>query len=264
MDPRVKKIILDRDEMPQLSQADATAAAEKDFEATAMRLLQHLYPTCFVVPFKAYIRHNDTGWRPDLALVDKRWGYWFLIEVETVNHSFVKHVLPQVMAFRDGEHTDESWQRLSESLGIDPRRAKTLVSLIPQYVAVVSNADNLEWERKLSAENIQFMSIASFKDADSTTAYYVTGSLRAAQRSAGFGMYLASWDEIRLEKPENWKEQTYRITDSTGTANWECVKRDGMAFLSKKRGLLKLANEDYVQFISQDDGTLQMRTLRPC
>src|SRR5438067_2093186 len=114
MEPRVKTIILDREHLPALAEMDATAIAERQFEITAVRILRALYPSCHVFEFKPVINYSGTGWRPDLALVDKNMGYWFVIEVEIATHSLQRHVLPQVSAFRFGDYGDESARSLSD------------------------------------------------------------------------------------------------------------------------------------------------------
>ncbi len=261
MDTRVKTIVLDRDYLPTLDQMDSTAIPENRFEATALRVLKSLHPTCHVFQFKPTVSYNGTGWRPDLALVEKNMGYWFVIEVEIATHSLQRHIMPQVTAFRFGDYGQEACQKLSENLSITLQQAQTLIKHVPQYVAVVSNSDNTEWDKALAAENIQFVSIAGFQDVQGQTAHLVTGTLKPAQRSLCFGTAFSTFQAIRLPQSDFWREQIYRVTDSTGTATWECTLQEGYAWLAKRRGVINIDDRTPVQFLLRDDDSLLLRTL---
>ena len=262
MDSRVKTIVLDRDNLPTLDQMDATAIPENRFEATALRLLKSLHPTCYVFPFKPIINYSGTGWKPDLAVVEKKMGYWFVIEVEIATHSLQRHIMPQVTAFRFGDYGDETAQALSENLNnVSFQQAQTLIRHIPRYIAVVSNSDNVEWESALAAENIQFVSIAGFEDVQGQTAHLVTGTLKPAERSLCFGTVFATFQAIRVPQAPFWSEQSYRVTDSTGTANWECTLQGGYAWLAKRRGVLSFDDRTPIQILFRDDDSLFLRSL---
>jgi len=261
MGPRVKTIVLDRDYLPKLDQVDATATPEKQFEATAIRVLARLYPTCRVFIFKPTIINDGTGWQPDVALVDKNMGYWFVIEVETASHSIQRHIMPQVLAFRFGDYGDEVAQTLSDNLGISFQQAQTVIKHVPRYIAVVSNGDNEEWEASLAAENVQFISIAGFQDIQGQTAHMVTGTIKPAQKSLCFGTVVATVQAVRVPQTPFWIEGTYRVTDLTGTSNWDCAVHGGFAWLTKRRGILTMDDRTPIQILVQDDASLLLRPL---
>lgn len=260
MDPRVKTVILDRDLLPVLPQVDATEILEKHFEPIVIRVLQRLHPSCHVFVFKPVVVNEGGRWQPDLAMVDKSMGYWFVIEVETASHLLHQHILPQVKALRDGEYGSDAVKLLAKNLDISEGRATTLIQCLPRYVCVIANADNKEWEQALAAENIQFVSMATYQDRQGQTAHIVTGVLKPGERSLGFGIVRVTMDAIQISAPAQWKATTYRVIDSTGESNWECYFHEGRAWLTKKKGLLTMEDGKPVQFILLDNGSILLRT----
>ncbi len=255
-------ILLDDPHIPKYEKVDPTISSESDFEILVLRMLSRLYPSCHVVPFKPFVIYNGEKWCPDLALFDKGWAFWIVIEVEIATHSFEKHVLPQVRAFRDGEYSERSAEIISERFGISLDRAKTIIKYVPRYIAVVSNHEDPVWERKLTVENIQYMSIASYEKGSGSQAHVVTGFFKAAERSVGFGIALPSFQAVRFPRTDFWKPQIYRIIEPGGVvANWDCFLEDRTGWLVKRRGLVSLPDKVWVQMLQQDENSLLLRIL---
>jgi hypothetical protein len=260
----MRMLLLDEQGFPRLELADPTAANEPDFEIVAIKVLSRLYPSCYVFPFKPIVQHDGVGWRPDVALVDKEFAYWFVIEIETVNHSLQKHVLPQVRAFRDGDYGREAAERLSENLSMTVPQAETFLSHIPRYVVVVSNHDQKEWKERLRAENIQHISIETFSRQNGSSAILVGELLKVAERSLGFGTVFASLQAIRIPASKFWRPGTYSILTTDGSiADWDCSEEGKLVWITKKRGLITAPDKMIVQFILQDEGRILLRDL-PC
>lgn len=121
-------ILLRNSETFRFDLCDPTPVAEDEFEQTAIAVLRELYPDCWVIPFRARIHYNGEGWCPDLAVVEKRFRYWFVIEVEIATHSLQKHVLPQVIAFKRGDYRDEAKAALAKQLALSPDKVGTLLA----------------------------------------------------------------------------------------------------------------------------------------
>jgi len=261
MDPRIRTILLDGPDFPCYDQSDPSARAEAAFETTALRVFARLYPSCHTIPFKPLVTYNGSGWRPDVAIIDHHWRYWFVVEMEIATHSLEKHVLPQVCAFRDGEYGTDAAELVAHRIGLSLDRAETLIRYVPRYIVVVSNRDDSEWERKLSAENIQFISIAEFQQSTGSLAYLVSGLLSVAQRSVGFGTVLASHQAIRLPRNDFWKPGSYRVAEPGSTAQWDCLVEGQTVWLTKRKGIITIEDESVIQIIEQDGGLLLLRRL---
>lgn len=240
-----------------------TSVAEDGFEQTVLWAFAHMYPDCVAFIYKPTIEYEGEGWQPDLALVDKKFRYWFVVEVETAAHSLQKHVLPQVTAFKRGIYGEEATKRLADGLGISLDEAGTIVTFVPRYVGVISNAHDDRWQSTLASADVQFISMSGYADSTETAAHYVVhGSFLAGERSLGFGTVKAMEQAIRVPKSEFWRDQTvYKITEPNGTANWTCHLANDDAWLIKNRGVVGLMDAAFVQFIQMADDSITLRLL---
>jgi hypothetical protein len=79
--------------------------------------------------------------KPDLALIDRRYRMWAVVEVELEHHSLDHHVFPQMKALSSGEygglHADYLAQTRSD---IDPGRMKDLVAYVPPEIMLLVNS----------------------------------------------------------------------------------------------------------------------------
>ena len=121
---------------------------EPDFQEVVIRVLKHLQPDCIIFPFHPNVHHDDAVWIPDLAVVDKGFGYWFVVEVEIATHHLEKHVLPQVTAFCEGRYAENTVDILSTTLAVTRQRAETFLATIPREVVVISNRRDEKVESK--------------------------------------------------------------------------------------------------------------------
>src|SRR4051794_22105245 len=78
---------------------------ERDFESLVVDRAASLFPDWLTVPFReTVIDDSQVGKRPDLALIDKDYRSWWVVEVELAHHSLNDHVLPQVQVFKQGRY----------------------------------------------------------------------------------------------------------------------------------------------------------------
>lgn len=74
---------------------------EVEYERVVLANASILFPQWEAVPFKANVVGDDgTVKQPDIALIDRNYRRWCVVEVELSHHHFVNHVAPQVEAFR--------------------------------------------------------------------------------------------------------------------------------------------------------------------
>ncbi len=254
----MKTILLNDVMISKLTHASPTEAYEVEFEAITIKILRRLYEKAFVFPFKPLIKHKQVGWKPDIALVDRSLEYWYVIEVETIDHSLERHVVPQVIAFRDGDYGDDAIKIVASSTGLPIKEAATLVNHIPRNIAVVSNYFDPNWQSVLSSENIQYQSITVFQEIERWGAVLVEGILAPPTRSVGFGIVDASNKVISLHNNSFWKNGQYNIFALDGISKWDCFLKAEKAWLIKRRGTFDFPDQRIVQFILQDDGSLSL------
>lgn len=260
MEERVTTLLVDEPHMPVFDKADVTDCREELFETTVLKVLSRLYADCYVFPFKSLARDWRGGWRPDIALVDRRHAYWFVIEVEISTHSLEGHVLPQVLGLRDGEFGDDAVSGLTRHLDIDAERARTLLRYVPRYTAVVANRDDNAWQTRLESENIQFLSISTYMRRPGGPAYLVGGLLRAAQKCVGYGTALPTHACVRTAYSPFWKRGSYTVIEDTGASEWACHIHDKTVWLCKS-GVLSFRNHAAVQILCRSDNVLYIRQL---
>jgi hypothetical protein len=155
MESGMNTIITDFPPLTAFELFDPSGVKEPEFEEVVIRVLKHLQPDCIIFPFHPKVHHDDAVWIPDLAVVDKDFGYWFVIEVEIATHHLEKHVIPQVTAFCEGRYGENTVEILSSALAVKKQRAETLLATIPRDVVVVSNKRDEKWNQKLAALGVR-------------------------------------------------------------------------------------------------------------
>jgi hypothetical protein len=239
---------------------DPSGVKEEDFTDLALRVLQRLRPDCTLFPFHPKVFHDDAVWTPDLAVVDREFSYWFVVEVETATHHLEKHVIPQVTAFCEGRYDSSAAYMLAESLRVGVQQAETLLATIPRDVVVVSNKRDEQWNRKLAALGVQHLVIETYRNKTTAQALYrIDGDLLPVHRSLGFGRVRLRDGVVVTQATDHWTEGRVTIHGPDGAAIWICSIVDGRAWLMKEQGLIEFQNEAIIQFLRRHDGTLIVR-----
>jgi len=259
----VRKVLVNDGTLYQMDLVDASGVPEAEFEVDALGVLRELYGNCHVGEYRPLVLHEGEGWRPDVAVVSRDLSYWFIVEVETINHSMEKHVLPQVRAFRDGYYGEEAAVKLGRLVGVDVAQARSVIEYVPRHVAVVANHSDPSWAEKLALENIQFIGIDVFRRPEAWKGYLVSGALTSPEKSLGIGVVHASLHGISLPLTgaSTWCSGLYKITSPHGTSTWECAVDGNRVWLCKARGVVEFEDRSYVQVIGLEDGTLLLRRL---
>ena len=87
-----------------MTQSHPKVNTEIDFENLIVAQAENLFPDYQTVPFKATVESEDGRRKPDLALIDRSYRYWWVVEVEMAHHSLRHHVIPQVEVFSRGKY----------------------------------------------------------------------------------------------------------------------------------------------------------------
>jgi hypothetical protein len=262
MESGIKTIILDGLGMPRLDQTDASAVLEAEFETTAMRLLARLHPNCHVFRFKPPVDLDGVVWQPDIALLHREFEYFCVVEIERYNKSLDKHVLPQVIGFRDGDYGEVAVAMIAEATGLRSQEARTVLHCIPRFVAVVVNGEAEGWREALASENVQMLSITQFGQDGGSQAYLISGQLQSHVRSLGIGTVHATEQAIRIKKSAYWIEnRQYTVITNAGKSSWTGFDAGVSIWLVKDRGVVDLPNGKYVQFLQGDDDLISIRVL---
>lgn len=129
----------------------STAFYESEYEALVLRNAPLLFPDLLVVPFKPLVESETGRARPDLALIDKHYRRWWVVEVELAHHPLGAHVLPQVAILANATYGDDIAEYLSlQSSDLDPARLATMMRGSQPQVLVVVNKSVPDWTQPLS------------------------------------------------------------------------------------------------------------------
>lgn len=119
---------------------------ERDYERLLLDHAETLFVEYHLVPFKMQV-NSPFGTRiPDLALIDRAYRQWCVVEVELAHHSLRNHVLPQVETFVSGTYTQQHAEILLQAAPVlDGGRLRPLVQRSLPETVVIINEEAPEW-----------------------------------------------------------------------------------------------------------------------
>lgn len=128
------------------------AQYETEFERILLAYADTLFPTWYLVPFKVDVRSDEGVKRPDLALIDRDYRRWWVVEAEMARHDFNSHVLPQARVLAYGRYNEVHVSALLRSAAmLDSERVAAMVRGEPPRVWVIVDRPQPDWERPLEA-----------------------------------------------------------------------------------------------------------------
>lgn len=263
MEPSVKQLIFSKCSPERLfAQVDPTQPSEKEFEEVVLATLNCLYPNYVCYQFSGTFRYLERGWRPDIAMISKDFGHWFVIEVELVSHSLASHVLPQVTAFKLGEYEPDCISQLVNRTGQSEATVRSFLGTSPRHVAVIANKYLPEWEISLKALQIQMATVALYENTNGEQAYEMSGSLIPQEEHLGVGRYSAidrsiiATSKIRIATGRRW------ILDLDGhEAEWTVQDQNERLWITKRKGVPNIIDGSSLQIMRTSNGSLRLRAI---
>lgn len=240
---------------------DPTQFLEGDFEAEVVKALNCLMPEYMCGVFAGAFVLEGERRVADLALVHKSLSHWFVVEVELAGHSLDHHVLPQVRCFRYGDPEDTCVTSLVRAFNVLTReQAVSLLNYIPRYVAVVGNLPDQTWTTKLSAVDVQHLTVSVYQDRNGRSAHELEGQLTVRAASLGFARFSAIDNCLRIPKGCGLPVGNIQIVDQFGNlADWTVCEEFGVLWIRKDRGPALLSHDSYVQIIRSFEGRISIR-----
>ena len=124
----------------------STGQYESDFESIVRNHAASLFPEYYTVPFQVRVESENDIRKPDLALIDKQYRHWWVVEIEMAHHSLQGHVLPQVETFARGRYGPEHAEYLAgHSTAIDLEQAIDMIRGAQPRVLVIVNQSTPNW-----------------------------------------------------------------------------------------------------------------------
>ncbi len=135
-----------------------------------------LFPEYYVTPFKIRVE-ADTGdaKKPDLALIDRQYRRWWVVEVEMAHHSLRGHVLPQVEVFSEGRYGWEHAEHMARSSVIEKQRARDMIRGAQPRVLVIVNQNVPSWVEPIHQLRGRVMVVEMFRSGRNQHVLRVNG-----------------------------------------------------------------------------------------
>lgn len=130
----------------------SSAFYEVDYEGLVLSKAALLFPDHIVTPFKMTVRSEAGAVKADLALIERDYRQWWVVEVELAHHSLSNHVLPQIHKLATADYGPDVAMYLSSqdsSLDLSSLHAM-LRGAQPQVLVIVDRLDP-SWTQPLGA-----------------------------------------------------------------------------------------------------------------
>lgn len=152
------------------------AQYESEFERILIAYADTLFPTWHLVPFKADVRSDEGVKRPDLALIDRDYRRWWVVEAEMARHDFNSHVLPQARVLAYGKYDDTHVAALLRAASyLDADGVAAMVRGEQPRVWVVVDHPRPDWQRPLQAVGAALGVIEIFRSNTNQHSFRING-----------------------------------------------------------------------------------------
>lgn len=129
---------------------------ESEFESMILSRANSLFPQFYTIPFRIPVESEEGRKIPDMALLDRYYRFWWVVEVEMAHHSLYGHVIPQVEVFARGRYGEDHANHLANRcddldrtalqdmvLGAQPRVLVVVNRNVPDWVEPIHRLDGL-------------------------------------------------------------------------------------------------------------------------
>lgn len=152
------------------------AIFERDFEELLLANAAHLYPAFVATRFKATVESEYGRARADLALIDRDYRTWWVVEVELGSHPLRAHVEGQVAVLATGRYGEDEAHGLSRqgtALNFDAL-CEMMRGQQPRVLVIV-NQSRPEWASTLARWNAMVGVAEVFRSRDGRMVLRING-----------------------------------------------------------------------------------------
>ncbi len=125
---------------------------ESEFEVLVSQRAETVFPEYHLVNFKTDVPSEFGVARPDMALIERNYRRWWVLEAELAHHPLKGHVLPQVQRLSSGiygsEHVD---YLMGKAPNLDRDKLRAMMKGLQPRVLVVVNSPCPTWRPELAA-----------------------------------------------------------------------------------------------------------------
>lgn len=155
---------------------------EPHFSDIAKTELAKVLPGFSILDFSPFIVGDEGARRrPDLALIDRNYRMWAVVEVELEQHSLENHVLPQVRTFATGRYDASHAELLhSKDPTLNLEKLRNLTTYVSPMVSVVVNSRSVlenGWAVLESEYSARLTFLESFRSDNMDVIVLISGYL---------------------------------------------------------------------------------------
>lgn len=219
---------------------------ERDFEGLVVEHAEMLFPEWICVSFTETVEGDDgVRKKPDLALIDRAYRQWWVVEIELAHHDLNNHVLPQVRAFATGRYDARHVAALKarhEALNRD--RLQAMMMGLPPRVLVIADtpAVTTRWSAALHELGVSLATVEPFRGPNNELILRLNGEVpeppgAALSRCSRHPLLARFW---RVHSPAalpDADDDVLAITYQGETTGWKRVAiHDGLMLGTAGRG----------------------------
>jgi len=239
---------------------------ETDFESVVINRGNLIFPDFFVVPFKSTVSSDDDSAKADLALVERSYREWWVVEVELGKHSFKGHVLPQVRTLATATYGEDEAKALCTACReLELRHVLDMVKGRQPRVLVVVDAERSEWIQPLKSFDAELLVLQMFRSDRNEHAFRIDGYLPVPPGSM---VSECSFDKLLprflvVHSPALLDVAVGKILCiryGKYVTEWQRIDSQDKVWLSPARQNPLLRSESY-QIVRSEDGLLEFREI---
>ncbi len=152
------------------------AIYENDFEQVLIDQAHHLYPDFHFIKFKYLVDSEYGSGRSDLALIDREYRSWWVVEVELGSHDLRNHVEQQVAVFSTGRYGQEAATYIFDrNAHLNFESLRDLMLGAPPRVLVIVNQSKPDWSTVLQRWDALVAVVEMFRDENNSLILRVNG-----------------------------------------------------------------------------------------
>lgn len=141
-----------------------SAIYESEYEQVILQKADKLFPSYYLIPFKKVVYSDHDSASADLALIEKQYREWWVVECELGQHSLMSHVIPQVETLASASYGRGEAEYLSRQRGdLKLRRLRDMMKGSQPQVLVVVNEPQNAWVEPLKRFDAQLCVIEMFR-----------------------------------------------------------------------------------------------------
>ncbi|WP_142683036.1 hypothetical protein [Chitinophaga polysaccharea] len=157
-------------------EVSAKALRESEFEEIFLRNVDIIYPDYYTIPFKIIVESEYGNAKADLALIDRDYLNWWVVEVEMSRHSLNSHVLPQVEILSNALYDAEIAAFFhKKNPTLDLQRLDALLKGKQPRVMVVLDIPKDKWSQKLEKYNAILSIFQIFRSQNGNLIFRLNG-----------------------------------------------------------------------------------------